>query len=264
MTQSKRTGGNTAGLMKIKLFLRSAALSQSLKMSRGGRGAPAPGAVRGILFACLAALFIASAAAPADAAVPIWEVIDKTQLVKMLEGGRFGFVDRGLYPGREMAVSGVLINAKPEQVWNVLTDFELYPAMIRQIAKVDVMEKNEKFARVHFYIFLIKIGPLKVQANYVQKWMFEKPGRITMIGCKDTGRNCDKKNEKQVPITWDLVPTPDGKRTMLFHTTLSNLREGGMIGAYMVDRQPTIQNGFDLANALISTEAIKEQVEKKK
>jgi hypothetical protein len=108
-------------------------------------------------------------------------------------------------------------------------------------------------------MFLIKLGPVKVQSNYVQKWLLDKPKKITMIG--DTP---PKDGKKEIPITWELVPTPDGKRTMLFYTTISNLRDGGMIGGYMVDRQPTIQIGFDLANALTQTEAVKEQIEKKK
>ncbi|MFA6451191.1 MAG: SRPBCC family protein [bacterium] len=218
-------------------------------------------AARAALVFCLAALALAAAAAPASAGDPIWKRIDRAQLVKLLEGGRVGFVDRGLYPGREMAVSGVLINAKPDEVWKVITDFELYPKMINQISKVDVEEKNDKFALVHFYMFIIKLGPVKVQTNYVQKWAFDKPKKITMTIVDDKKK--DKKKEPQIPITWELVPTPDGKRTMLFHTTISDMRDGGMIGAYMVDRQPTIQIGFDLANALTQTEAIKKQVEQK-
>jgi len=217
------------------------------------------GATRGIAMALLAAFVFAAASAPASANDPLWKKIDRAQLVKMLEGGRVGFVDRGLYPGKEMAESGVLINAKPEEVWNVITDFERYPKMINQISKVEVLEKNAKFARIHFYMFLIKLGPVKVQTNYIQKWTLDKPKKITM-----TGDEPPKNGKKEIPITWELLPTPDGKRTMLFYTTISDLRDGGMIGGYMVDRQPTIQIGFDLANALTQTEAVKEQIEKKK
>jgi ribosome-associated toxin RatA of RatAB toxin-antitoxin module len=218
-------------------------------------------AVRGAMIACLAALAFAAFAAPASAGEPIWKKIDRAQLVKMLEGGRVGFVDRGLYPGREMAVSGVLVNAKPEDVWKVITDFENYPKMINQFSKVEVIEKNEKFARIHFYMFIIKLGPVKVQTNYIQKWTFDKPKKITMTS-GEPAKNAKK--GKDIPITWELVPTPDGKRTMIFYTTISDMRDGGMIGSYMVDRQPTIQIGFDLANALTQTEAIKNQIEKKK
>ncbi len=216
-------------------------------------------ALRAVLCVATAAAF-ALAARPASAGEPIWKKIDKTQLVKLLEGGRVGFVDRGLYPGKEMAVSGVLIDAPPAKVWTVITDFEKYPEMINQIFKVKVLEKNSKFARVHFYMFLIKLGPVKIQTNYIQKWTFDKPKKITMT--VDDPKAAKKKGAKEVPITWELVPTPDGKRTMLFHTTVSDLRDGGMIGSYMVDRQPTIQIGFDLANALTQTEAVKKKFEK--
>jgi hypothetical protein len=220
------------------------------------------GCLRGVLLACLAALsFASAAAAPARAGEPIWKVIDKAQLIKLLEGGRFSFADRGLYPGKEVAVSGVLINAKPEQVWAAITNFENYPKMIQQVAKVETLEKNEKSARVHFYIFIIKIGPLKVQTDYIQKWMFEKPGRITVVSEPENGA---KSKGDEIPVTWDLVPTPDGKHTMLFHTTRSDLRKGGMIGNYMLQREPTIQTGFDLADALVLADAVKDEVEKKK
>jgi uncharacterized protein YndB with AHSA1/START domain len=218
-------------------------------------------AARPIIIACLVAFAFAATAAHAAAGEPIWKKIDRAQLVKLIEGGRVGFVDRGLYPGKEMAVSGIIINAKPEQVWDVLVDFDRYPKMINQISKVEVIEKNDKFARLHFYMFIIKLGPVKVQTNYFQKWTFDKPRKITMTLEDESSK---KKKEKETPITWELVPTPDGKRTMLFHTTISNMRDGGMIGAYMVDRQPTIQIGFDLANALTQTEAIKDQIENKK
>jgi uncharacterized protein YndB with AHSA1/START domain len=214
-------------------------------------------AARPVTIAFLAAFAFA---APVSAGEPIWKKIDRAQLVKLIEGGRVGFVDRGQYPGKEMAVSGIIINAKPEQVWDVLVDFDRYPKMINQITKVEVLENNSKFARLHFYMFLIKLGPVKIQTNYIQKWTFDKPRKITMT----SGEEGDKKKKNEIPITWELVPTPDGKRTMLFHTTISNLRDGGMVGAYMVDRQPTIQIGFDLANALTQTEAIKDQIEKKK
>ncbi len=223
---------------------------------------PAPVLLRTALCITVAAAALSLYARPASAGEPIWKKIDKTQLVKLLEGGRVGFVDRGLYPGKEMAISGVLIDAPPQKVWNVITDFDNYPKMINQIYKAQVIEKNEKFARVHFYMFLIKLGPVKIQTNYIQKWTFDKPKRITMTS--DDPKAPKKKGEKEVPITWDLVPTPDGKRTMLFHTTISDLRDGGMVGTYMVERQPTIQIGFDLANALTQTEAIKKQFEKAK
>ncbi len=215
------------------------------------------------ILATAAILFAALCAPQARAAEPLWKKMDRKQLIKMLEGGRVAFVDRGLYPGKEMAEAGVIIDATPKEVWAALTDYEKYPEMINQISRVDVLDSNEKSARLRFYMFLIKLGPVKIQTNYVQKWTFDKYKKITMTP-GEPPKDKKKKDEKVIPITWELEPTPDGKRTILFHTTVSDLRDGGAVGAYMVDRQPTIQIGFDLANALTQTEAIKKQVEKKK
>ncbi len=208
-------------------------------------------------FALAAAVF---SAAGANAADPIWKQLDPAQLEKLLDGGRVAFVDRAQRPGKELAVSGVIVNAPPEKVWNILADFESYPKMINQITRVKVIEKKSDFAVVQFYMFLIKLGPVKIQTDYIQKWKYDKPRKITIVSLDEKNVKKKKYNETDDPanaIVWELVPTADGKRTMLFHTTISDISESGVVGKYMVERQPTIQIGFDLANALIQTEAVK-------
>ncbi len=208
-------------------------------------------------FALAAAVF---SAAGANAADPIWKQLDPAQLEKLLDGGRVGFVDRAQRPGKELAVSGVIVNAPPEKVWNILADYESYPKMINQITRVKVIEKKSDFAVVQFYMFLIKLGPVKIQTDYIQKWKYDKPRKITIVSLDEKNVKKKKYNETDDPanaIIWELVPTADGKRTMLFHTTISDIAESGMVGKYLVERQPTIQIGFDLANALIQTEAVK-------
>lgn len=221
---------------------------------------------RRLLFAALAALIVAaSAVAPALSGEPIWKNIGEKQLVKLLEGGRVAFVDRGQRPGKELAVAGVMIKASPDKVWATLTDYESYPEMVDQITKVKVIESTDKYAIVQFYMFLIKLGPLKIQANYIQKWNYEKPKRIVITGVEEKDGKWVKVKDAAANATmWDLVPADGGKRTMLFHTTVSDLRASGMVGAYMVDRQPTIQIGFDLANALTQDAAVKKRIEEGK
>jgi uncharacterized protein YndB with AHSA1/START domain len=210
--------------------------------------------------AVLAAAVAIFSAAGAIAADPIWKQLDAAQLEKLLDGGRVGFVDRAQRPGKELAVSGVIVNATPDKVWNILADFESYPKMINQITRVKVIEKKSDFAVVQFYMFLIKLGPVKIQSDYIQKWKYEKPKKITIVSLDEKNVKKKKYNETADPadaIVWELVPTADGKRTMLFHTTISDIAESGVVGKYLVERQPTIQIGFDLANALIQTEAVK-------
>ncbi len=214
-------------------------------------------AVKRLLFAVAAVLLFSSSA---KAGEPIWKSFDKAQLEKLLASGRVAFVDRSRRSGKELGVAGVYIKAPPEKVWAAITDFSAYPKIIPQITDVKVLEKNSKFARVKFSMFLIKLGPVKIQSDYSQKWLYEKPDRITIV-------SDDKKAEKQGAgedanaTVWELVPANKGAATLLFYTTISDLRDGGIAGRYMVDRQPTIQIGFDLANALTQTAAIKKKAE---
>ncbi|HOO55528.1 MAG TPA: SRPBCC family protein [bacterium] len=210
----------------------------------------------------LAVIFIICAGGAADAGEPIWKDISEEQLVKLFEGGRVAFVDRRLFPGKEMAVGGVIIDEPAEKVWNALVDFEKYPDLIDQITRVRVYESGEDYAIVHFYMFVIKLGPVGIKSNYIQKWKYEKPGRIVITPIEKKGSKFKEVTGDVTPILWDIVPVEEGKRTILIHSTISDLREAGAAGKYMVDVQPTIQIGFDLATSLTQTQAIKKIFEK--
>ena len=189
-------------------------------------------------------------AAPAD---PFWHEMDESKLLKMVGKDKFAFIDRS--SGSEMAVVAMVVAAPPDMVWKVLTDFENYTKYIRECNSAKVKKQSDKGATVDFKMTLLKAGPVNLASTYTLAYTYQKGKRMAFASVGDNG--------KTLRGAWELIPVQGGKRTVLFHSTISDFKSAGSLAKYMVERSPTLQISVCLANAMVNVEQIKRAAEKK-
>jgi ribosome-associated toxin RatA of RatAB toxin-antitoxin module len=191
----------------------------------------------------------ARAAAPKN---PFWRGMNEAALTKMVGTDKFAYIDRA---GGERAVVGMIVDAAPDKVWAVLTDFENYTKYIRECTGVKVKNKTDKGATVSFKMSLLKAGPVNLTSDYTLAYTMDAGKRMEFETTGDKGKGLNG--------AWELVPAKGGKRTILFYDAYSDFKTAGALAKHMVERSPSLQIAVSLANAMIYVEQIKRASEKK-
>ncbi|MEW5944742.1 MAG: SRPBCC family protein [bacterium] len=184
---------------------------------------------------------------------PIWKTLDEATLHKLLSGGRVGFISR--IGASEIAAAGVLVRKKRNFVWNTLTDFERYPEKIEQITRSEILERNEKSARVRMSTNIISLGPIKIASDETSIYYFDKPSKMW---CED--ENAAVKND-DIINRWLLTPLAGGAQTALFNELTTDISSMGTIANFMLKRIPSLQIAVDLSMTMILTNEIKKWAE---
>lgn len=213
-----------------------------------------PAVVKMFLWFMFIAILLCYGAKPLQAAQadPFWHGMDEATLLKMVGKDKFAFIDRT--GGGEMAVVAMVVDAPSDTIWKVLTDFENYTKYIRECNSSKIKKQSDKGVTVDFKMTLLKAGPVNLASSYTLSYTFEKGKRLVFTSVGDNG--------KSQHGTWELVPVQGGKRTILFHSTISDFKSAGSLAKYMVERSPTLQISVCLANAMIYVEQIKRAAEK--
>ncbi len=181
----------------------------------------------------------------------MWKGMDKADLLKLLEGGRVGFLSRiGV---REIATAAVLVNKKQTDVWKILTDFKDYARRIPQITRSRVLSEDENGARVKMKTEIIRLGPIKIATRGINIYSFEKPDKMTTTD--------EKSKRSDLFNIWELKPFADGAKTGLFNSSVSDISTMGAIANIMLDKLPALQESIDLSQGMIITDEIKKWCE---
>lgn len=201
----------------------------------------------------LVALLTASQAQCAASKTPFWRGMNESALLKMVGTDKFAYIDRS--GGGERAVVGMIVDAPPATVWDVLTDFENYTKYLRECTSVKVKNNTGKAATVSFKMSLLKAGPVNLTSDYTLTYTLDKGKRIEFATASDKGKGLNG--------AWELIPAKGGKRTVLFYDAYSDFKSAGSLAKHMVERSPSLQIAVNLANAMIYVEQIKRAAEKK-
>lgn len=182
---------------------------------------------------------------------PIWKGLDDTELLKLLEGGRAGFISR--VGNTKIATAAALVDEKRDAVWDVLTDFGSYREHIPQITRSQVLDRDAGSARVRIKTEIIALGPIKIATHGVNVYEMQKPERLSA--------NDEKNRRDDLFNIWELKSFGDGAKTGLFNSSVSDISELGTIANIMLDKLPAIQESIDLSQGLIMAHEIKKWCE---
>ncbi|MCD6570023.1 MAG: SRPBCC family protein [Deltaproteobacteria bacterium] len=184
---------------------------------------------------------------------PPYKELDQATLQVLMKRGPFLCIDEAV-PGRvKPSTVGMLIEANPEQVWNIITDYESYPELIPSVKEAKVLERNANTAIVYFKVVVLEIGLIKIATNYTLKMTFCKPDRIIISWVKG--------KVKDVNGFWDLIPIEEGKKTAAFYTISGDYRKAAIGADFLFSRQPELETLVSLSSSIVLLKATKKKAE---
>lgn len=194
---------------------------------------------------------------PAAAKSVLDEKLDMGTLQKMASTGQLIHLE---YKGNVLVNRMVctLVNAPPDKVWAVITDFRNYHRFIpfMQPAKITKISANEY--KVDFTLDITIIGPIKTTLKYANEYILEKP----YLYQYDPTLPKTAKSEFNY---WKIVPVDGGKKTLLFYLEKPpDLAKLGTLVANIVRTKPEIGLGLQVSPISIAVAEVKKYVERKK
>lgn len=209
-----------------------------------------------ILFTVISCLAIPAFSVEIPEGMPSWKGFDPEKLASLLKYGELFEVD---YIGGDKveAISiGMLADAPPEKVWNVISDFEGYANLLPDQLKTESIEKGTNTEKVRFTVSVLKLGLIDINTKYVLKYKMDKPRRLD-IGWVEG-------DVKNVVGYWELIPVAGGKKTVAIYVITSDLGSASPIVGAALKEQPATVMAINLSSAIIFTQKIMEKADGKK
>lgn len=169
----------------------------------------------------------------------------------LLNKGEFVFVDFNPGDIPWMVTSGVLINAPPERVYSIITDFRKYTEFMPQVDKVKQVTPADGLPEVNYTLGFRFAYIIPLTFSYTLKYLPRPPLRIDWVGIKE-GAACHYG-------FWELVPLEGGKKTAAFYSLYSTPQWS--LFKKIVEKNPHLLVSTVLSTALIVGEKIKMRAE---
>ena len=173
---------------------------------------------------------------------------------KMLEKQELVFVEDKPGVKEEYITAGVLINASPEQVWKVITDFASYPKFYPQTYKTVILNRGKDYADVKI-VLRFKFSIISTKVDYTLRHWFKKKNRI-MVWALIKG---DMKTDEG---QWTLIPVEDGRKTIALYSVYADLKSMGGLVKFILKREPKLELAMQVSTAILVARTTKDRVEK--
>lgn len=191
-----------------------------------------------------------------DQQIPrVRNVIGEKNLANMLSKGGVVLIHQKPAPDSPQFIScGAIVNAHPERVWGVLTDFEHYNEFMPQTERVRIKSRNENVLAVE-YNLNFKFTIIKLNMHYVLSTVLNPPSDIWWSIKKD-----EKNDISETTGRWELIPY--GKdMTIIFYTIYTDLKSSGKIMSFFLNQQPQLELAIQVSTATLVVESVKKRAE---
>ncbi|MBN2497913.1 MAG: SRPBCC family protein [Deltaproteobacteria bacterium] len=176
--------------------------------------------------------------------------VDLHSLVPLLEKGELCLVDSDR-KGRIKQVSVVgLVKAHPDTVWRVLTDYEHYVKFMPSLAELEIVARKGADVVMEF-----ELEVPGSNLEYTMRHHHVPRSRIEISLENDEG------DITSGAWRWELVPCAGGAQTILVYTLYTDVRESSWILEKVIESQPSVEPGLNVATGLITLRAVKKRAE---
>ncbi|HOY63274.1 MAG: Polyketide cyclase / dehydrase and lipid transport [bacterium ADurb.Bin236] len=206
-----------------------------------------------LVFAVASALLICSSRARA-AVNPLEQNLDQDTLIKLAEKGQlFNMIydEKGELTHR---LCIVMVDASPDIVWGVITDFKNYDKFIPDMDPPVIRNKKDNEATVDFVLRIKIVGPIASTQKYSTRYVMKKPKMFMH----------DPEDSSVEPGFWQLTPIDGGKRTLVYYYDKApDLMELGKLVSGLVTTRPEFALALQVSPVSILLNQTKEYAEKK-
>lgn len=208
-----------------------------------------------LLIAVTVVLTFASLVLGADFTTPVDRVsADMSNIEKMMSKGQMLIVEEKPNGSLSMVTGGIIINATPEKVYEVLVAYDNYTQFMPSTTRCKVVSEQGDTKDVAFTIEF-KFTILSWKVDYVLRHTFvpNKEIRWKLLSSKDN-------KLKDTIGAWQLFPLPGGK-TAAFYSVYSDIKSISWAIKKAFESEPSMEISVNASSCVMVLKAIKMRVE---
>lgn len=180
------------------------------------------------------------------------ENLDTKTLRTLAERGTSVIVDSDATGALKLVTASIVVNAPPQAVFDTAMDFAHFPEFMPQVesAKVDADAPDHKNVQLGLKF---KFSVISTSMKYTERVTWTAPERITfqfVEGDLTKGGG-----------SYRMLPLDGGTKTLLFYSTISDLRSTGFLTRTLIKEQPPMEAAIQVSTASVVAEAIKKRAE---
>ncbi|HCP48272.1 MAG TPA: hypothetical protein DIU15_19695, partial [Deltaproteobacteria bacterium] len=151
----------------------------------------------------------------------------------------------------ELVTGGAFFDASPEQVWKTISDYASYPEWMPDLTEIEVTNDKGTTKDVHYKVHF-QIAIISKKIDYVLKHTETPPHRISW--------DLIEGDFDKTVGAWNLVPLDNGKGTLVFYSTFTNLKSMGWLVKQLLTEQPGLEVAIQASTALVVLKALQERL----
>jgi len=154
----------------------------------------------------------------------------------------------------KLVTGGVRIDASPQEVWDVVTDYASYPNWMPEVTECEVTKDNGRIKEIRYRI-LFKLSIITKKIDYTLRKAEVPIQRIDwelVDGDFDHGIG-----------SWQMVPIQGGESTLVYYSTFNNLRSMGRLVRGLMEEQPALEMAIQVSTAVTVVKALRDRVTSK-
>lgn len=179
--------------------------------------------------------------------------LDAATLRTLAQKGTLVILDDDGKGHPELTTAGIIIDARPETVYEVITDYASFPEFMPQVQRCEVVKEREDGTRDVEFELKFKFSVISQKVKYTARFhTYEKDKKVGFEFVK---------GDLEGGGSYVLVPYEDGKKTMLFYSSVSKMDDMGFLMKKLLKEQPHMEAAIHASTASVVSQAVKTRAE---
>lgn len=180
---------------------------------------------------------------------------DEKTLRAIAERGSIVMIDYDSKGALQLVTAGIVVDAPPADVYAIVSDFDHMKEFMPQVEESKIVKTKGDLRDVDFEL-KFKFSVITSTMKYTARFDLSKPDKITfdyVAGDLKSGGGA-----------YVFLPLENGTKTLLFYSTISDLRSMGFLTRALLKEQPAMEPAIHVSSASVVVKAIQKRVEQKK
>lgn len=173
---------------------------------------------------------------------------------QLLSEGQLLMVKEDAQGKLELITAGILINKSPQEVFDVIKDYEHYNEFMPSVVKTEVIYRSVdgKVEHVKHHI-KFKFSILSYTVVYTLKTQLEPPYELKW--------DLLEGDISSTYGSWELIPLDGGKRTAAFYSVYSDIRSINWIVRKFIEATPGMEIAINASTCVLVLKSVKARAE---
>lgn len=181
--------------------------------------------------------------------------LDVATLKALADRGGLVVVDNDEKGKPELVTAGTIVDATPETVYSVITDYDHFHEFMPQVESCKIVKQRDDGTRDVEFDIKVKVSVVTQRMKYTARFHKYVPNEKVAFefisgDIKDGGGS------------YVLVPYDDGRKTLMFYSTVSDIKSAGYFTRKLVEDQPSMEGAMLVSTAQVVSGAVKKRAEK--